>query len=132
MNSPRRSHRLLVLDALINLLLGGLLVWYPASLVTAFGLPSLGSRFFAMILGGVLVGIGIALLLEYRRGQDDLVGLGLGGAIAINLCGAIALAAALSLAELSLTSLGTGILWGLVVVLIGVSSLEWMSWRRAG
>jgi len=36
-----------------------------------------------MILGAVLFGIGIALILEGVPGAGQLVGLGLGGAIAI-------------------------------------------------
>ena len=126
----KQFDRLLVLDSLINLLLGGLLIWYPRRLVEALGLPTQGPRFYATIFGGVLIGIGVALLLEVQRANHGYVGLGIGGAMAINLCGAIALAAALFSPDLALTPLGVSVLWGLVVLLGGISGWEWMSWRR--
>jgi hypothetical protein len=49
--------------------------------------------FYPNALGGVLSGIGIALLIEAFREPNGLVGLGLGGAIAINLCDGFTLAA---------------------------------------
>jgi hypothetical protein len=127
----KQSNRLLILDSIINLLLGGLLIWYPPRLVEILGLPAQGSRFYAMILGGVLVGIGVALLIEFKRTKNELVGLGLGGAIAINLCGALALAIGSLSADLALTPLGTAFLWGLVILLGGISGLEWVSWLKA-
>jgi hypothetical protein len=110
--------------------LGGLLIWYPTSLVEVMGLPTHSPRLFSRILGGVLVGIGIALILEDRRKGDVANGLGLGGAIAINLCGATALAAGLLSAQLSLTPFGGLFLWGLVLILVVVSGLEWANIRR--
>ena len=124
------SKPLLIVDAVVNLILGGLLLWYPKSLVEAMGLPMPSRGFFSTILGGVLVGIGLALIVEDRRSSQKPVGLGLGGAIAINLCGAITLAAALLSPNLSLTPFGGIFLWGLVFILVVVSSLEWASIRR--
>lgn len=123
------SNTLLVVDAVLNLVLGGLLLWYPNSLAQAMGLPMPSPRIFSTILGGVLVGIGLALILEDRRTENAPVGLGLGGAIAINLCGALALAAVLFSAQLSLTPFGGIFLWGLVVILVCVSGLEWANIR---
>ena len=79
------SRALLLADAVINLVLGGLLALYPQRLVEMLGLPAVGSRFYPSVLGGVLVGIGVALFVTYRGGT---AGLGLDGAIAINICGA--------------------------------------------
>jgi hypothetical protein len=124
------SNLLLVVDAVVNLILGGLLIWYPKSLVDAMGLHTPSPRFFSTILGGVLVGIGVALILEDRRTGNSPVGIGLGGAIAINLCGATALAASLLTAQLSLTPFGGIFLWGLVLILVIVSGLEWANLRR--
>jgi len=76
---------LLLADALINLLLGVLLLLYPQWLVEALGMPVVANTFFPNVLGGVLFGIGVALLIAHRGGVQ---GLGLDGAIAINLCGA--------------------------------------------
>lgn len=56
------------------------------------GMPVAAKPFYASIFGGVLFGIGIALLMERSRETTGLSGLGLGGAIAINLCGGFVLA----------------------------------------
>ena len=43
-------------------------------------------------MGGVFIGIALALFIEaFRERPQGLVGLGLGGAIAINLCGGLVL-----------------------------------------
>ena len=125
------SNLLLVVDAVVNLILGGLLLWYPKILVEAIGLPPSPQKIYSTVLGGVLVGIGIALILEDRRTEDSPIGLGLGGAIAINLCGATALAASLLSAQLILTTFGRIFLWGLVFILAFVSGLEWLSLLRS-
>jgi len=124
------SNPLLILDAIINLILGGLLIWYPPALVEAMGLPLSPSRIFPDVLGGVLIGIGVALILEDRRTGIRPVGLGLGGAIAINLCGAVALASSLLSARPALTHFGQVFLWGLVFLLVLVSGFEWLNLRR--
>lgn len=75
-------------------------------------------------MGGVLVGIGIALLIECFRGPSGLGGLGLGGAIAINLCGGLVLAAWLILGKLSIPLRGKVFLWALVFILLFISVVE--------
>ena len=95
---------LLTIDGVFNVLLGVVLVWYPLSVADALGLPASGRPFFASVLGGVLFGIGVALLVERFRRRTDFIGLGLGGAVAINLCGAVVLAAWLSGSSLALTA----------------------------
>ena len=125
--SPRYSpqHRLLLLvDGLINLLLGSLLILFPDALVEALGIPPADSRFYPSLLGGVVLGIGLALLVERARRPAGAVGLGLGGAIAINLCGAAVLTGWLVLGDLALAVRGYWFLWGLVVVLVAVSAAE--------
>ena len=79
---------LLVIDAIINLVLGVLLLLFPAGVVTLLGLPLTNTNFYPSILGAVLFGIGVALLIERYGAPKKIRGLGLGGAIAINLCGA--------------------------------------------
>lgn len=64
---------LLFIDAVINLVLGCLLVTFPGSVVSALGVPGAESAFYPSILGAVLLGIGIALLIEIVKGR----GLGL-------------------------------------------------------
>ena len=115
------SSALLRADALINLLLGATLVFFPRGLVTALGIPDAEVAFYPSILGAVLFGIGIALWIEHLRGSS---GLGLAGAISINLCGGVVLAAWLLFGSLSLPLRGRLLLWGLVVLLSGISVLE--------
>ncbi len=115
---------LLTLDGVVNLALGILLMWYPAWLASALGLPTESRSFFASILGAVLFGIGIALLIERWRPPLRIAGLGLGGAISINLCGGVVLAAWLLVGLSNLTALGQLLAWALVILLVGLSTLE--------
>ena len=115
---------LLKADAAINLILGILLMAFLAKLVKALGIPTADPSFYATILGGVLFGIGLALLLECYRKSSRLIGLGLGGAIAINLCGGLVLAVWLVSNKIHLPLRGQILLWCLVLVLAGISLLE--------
>jgi hypothetical protein len=78
----------------------------------------------------VLFGIGLALLVECYRKSNRFVGLGLGGAIAINLCGGIVLAAWLFSDKLTLPLRGQILLWFLVLLLICLSLLEGLAHVR--
>ncbi len=119
-----RTSTLLNLDAAINLALGILLIAFPAPLITWLGIPGAASPFYPSILGAVLFGIGLALLLERYRPRPGMVGLGLAGAVAINLCSGLVLAGWLLLGRLSLPVRGNLLLGTLAVVLIGLSALE--------
>ena len=123
---------LLKADAAINLILGILLMAFPVGLVKALGVPISDPPFYATILGGVLFGIGLALLVECYRKSNRFVGLGLGGAIAINLCGGFVLAAWLLSDKLTLPLRGHIFLWFLVLLLVGISILEGLSRLRKG
>ena len=90
MITPGRS-RVLGIDGAFNVLLGLALLLFR-QVAGWLGIPASESAFYPMILGAVLVGVGIALFLESARGPSGLVGLGLGGAIAINLSGGVVLA----------------------------------------
>ena len=131
---PSAHRPLLLLDGVINLLLGLLLVVFPEAVVRALGVPNAESRFYPSILGAVLVGIGVALLLERSRRPGGAVGLGLGGAVAINLCAAAALAGWLLLGDLDLTLAARGcwVLWTVVAVLVVVSVAEIRRQRGPG
>jgi len=50
-------------DAAINLILDILLMAFPAKLVKVLGIPMADLSFYPAILGGVLFGIGMALLV---------------------------------------------------------------------
>lgn len=114
---------LLIFDGIVNLSLGVLLLWFPTGVVTALGVPS-GSPFYANLLGSVLVGVGIALLIERFRVSGSPGGLGLAGAIAINLCGGLVLVAWLLFGDLQLSQLGVFLLWAIALVLLVLSLME--------
>jgi len=114
---------LLLIDAVINLILGSLLLFFPAATASFLGVPPITPRFYPSILGAVLFGIGLALLIE-RTNFLGLTGLGLGGAVAINLSGGIVLAGWLLFGGLSLPIRGLVFFWGLVIVLVGISTAE--------
>jgi len=113
---------LLFIDTVINLVLGCLLVTFPGSVVSALGVPGAESAFYPSILGAVLLGIGIALLIEIVKGR----GLGLMGAVSINLCGGIVLGGWLLFGGLHLSVRGYVFLWALVALLVGVSAIEFL------
>lgn len=115
---------ILIVDAAINLALGFLLLIFSPQIVRLLGVPAAEYNFYPNILGGVLFGIGIALLIECCRGSGSLVGLGLGGAIAINLCGGLALIAWLIFGKLDIPTRGRVFLWSLAAILVVVSGLE--------
>jgi hypothetical protein len=115
---------LLKADATINILLGILLMAFPSGLVGALGIPLTDQSFYPTILGAVLFGIGLALLIECYWGSGRFKGLGLVGAIAINLCGGFALAIWLLSDKLILPLRGQLLLWFLVLLLIGLSLFE--------
>jgi hypothetical protein len=90
-----------------------------------FGLPNTKETFYPNILGAVLFGIGLALLLEYRR-KGTFIGLGLGGAICINMSGGIALIFLLIRGIPNLQIQGEIILWILASILLIISIFEWI------
>ena len=114
---------LLLADAIINMILGVLLVFFPRWLVALLGIPAAESAFYPSILGAVLFGIGVALLIERKRGG----GLGLGGAVAINLSGGLVLGLWLLFGGLSLPARGQLVLWLLVALLVGISIIEMLA-----
>jgi hypothetical protein len=120
----------LLIDALINLFLGGLLLTFPSGIVELLGIPKTEQSFYPSILGAVLIGIGLALLLECFGRPKGLVGLGLGGAVAINLCGGIVLGTWLASGRLIIPLRGQAVLWGLVAILVVISATELHAHRR--
>lgn len=115
---------MLVIDAMINFVLGFLLVVFPTDVVELLGLPMANHAFYPTMLGAVLIGISIALLLECNRRGSGMVGLGLGGAIAINLCAAFVLTFWLLNGKLRVSLFGQIILWIITVILVVISSFE--------
>lgn len=118
------KHSILIIDAIINLILGIFLLVYAPELAKTTGIPVAYERFYPTILGSVLFGIGIALIIEITRKSSVSEGLGMAGAIVINLCGGIVLAAWLIFGDLRIPARGYLILWSLVIILIVVSLIE--------
>jgi hypothetical protein len=119
-----KSATLLLVDAGINLALGLFLLIFPREVVSLLGIPDTVSSFYPSILGAVLFGIGIALLIEKYKPRRGIVGLGLGGAIAINLCGGAAIAIWLIFGGLKISALGYLLLGALALILIAISAIE--------
>lgn len=120
----------LLFDALVNFFLGLLLVVFPSEIFELIGLPVTDHAFYPSILGAVLIGIAIALVIELNRKPTGIVGLGLGGAIAINLCGAFVLGFWLLNGKLAIALSGHIILWIIVILLIIISIFEISAFRK--
>ena len=121
---------LLLIDSIVNLILGILLLLFPVGVIEFLGLPQTSTNFYPSILGAVLLGIGIALLLEVVGFEKQIRGLGLGGAIVINIIGSFVLICWLIFGALVIPLKGKIILWviGAVVFLIGIVELLAKSW----
>jgi hypothetical protein len=126
---PRTN--LLRVDGAINLALGALLMAFPSGLVETLGVPPAEGRFYPSLLGAVLIGVGIALFLEANRLPGGIIGLGLGGAIAINLVAAAVLIYWVAWGDLEILTRGRVLLGVLSVGLVAISSFElWVRWSR--
>lgn len=140
-----KCRQLLILDGIVNLFLGTLLLFFPEPLVRFLGIPDAEVRFYPSILGAVLVGVALALFMEglssgdgddsedrsgtQRNARRGLRGLGLGGAVVINLCGAGVLALWLVFGSLDLPPRGLIALWFVAVVVLALSFFEIFAMR---
>ena len=122
--------KLLLIDCTVNLLLGGLLLLFPLGIIDLLGLPQTNTYFYPSILGAVLFGIGLALMFELVGHAKRFHGLGLVGAILINLVGSLVLILWLLFGSLDIPMKGRIILWmvGLIVFIIGIIELITRSW----
>lgn len=120
------NRTLLLIDSFINLILGILVVIFPNVVVRWMGLPIPATRFYVNLLGSVFIGIALALVWEAHRSNNTpkLVGLGMVGAAAINICGGVMLAGWLIIGRLTLTLAGSIFLWILVASLVVISASE--------
>lgn len=127
-----RLRNLLAIDALVNLVLGAALLASPAGVIDFLGLPPVRTYFYASVLGGVIFGIGVALMLELRGRRHSLRGLSLPGAIAINICGGCVLVGWLTLSRIPIRPRGLVILWVVAVLVLGIAVVELLSgaWRE--
>jgi hypothetical protein len=122
---------LLELDGFANIALGLVLVAFPGAVGRILGLPDMEHAFYPILFGAVLVGIGLALLLECFRSASHLTGLGLSGALIINLCFGVALGAWLITTDIPLPLRGYLLLWALTSILLGFGGVElWVQLRH--
>ena len=124
-----QKNLLLLIDGIVNLILGVLLLLFPFGIADLLGVPYSGNSFYPTILGSVLFGIGLALLIERFNTHN---GLGILGAIVINLCGSAVLLIWLISNELVIPLRGSVILWSIAVIvfLIGIFELISRSWMN--
>ena len=121
---------LLTIDGIVNVVLGVLLLLFPVGVIDLLGLPPTSTHFYPSILGAVLFGIGAALFLEAAGFARGIRGLGLGGAIVINIIGSFVLICWLIFGSLTIPLKGRIILWttGVVVFVIGIAEVVTKSW----
>jgi hypothetical protein len=121
----------LAIDGIVNILLGLILLCFPFGLDKILGLPIPDTYFYPIILGGMLFGIGIALLVEMLGVHKNIRGLGIAGAIVINYCGGLTLLIWLLFFPLNIPLHGSIILWivAVVVLLIGIIETKSKFWQ---
>jgi len=124
------KRRILLIDAIINFFLALLLGIFPSDVISFLGLPVVPNPFYASILGGVFFGIGIALLIGRSSVKKNSDGLGLQGAIAINLSGGIVLALWLLFGSLDIPSHGKIVMWALVAILFVICTVELIAYKK--
>ena len=118
------SNLLLLIDGIVNLLLGMLLLLFPFGVAQIFGVPQGDGNFYPTILGAVIFGIGIALLIDVYGKPRGTHGLGLPGAIAINFCGAGVLTIWLIMVPFNIPLRGHIVLWTIALVVLALGFIE--------
>jgi NO-binding membrane sensor protein with MHYT domain len=121
------SEQLLWIEACLKLGTGLALVTTPRMLARLLGLPSADQPFWPRLLGALLVGLGIASLLEVRMQG----GLGLAGSVAVNLAGAAMIVTLLILGRAGKTMRGRFLLWltAAALVILGLVEIAYASER---
>lgn len=113
---------LLLIDGIVNLAVGLVLLCYPLGIGDYLELPKSDNNFYPVILGALILSIGIALFVERKYCEKGIRGLGIEGAIIINIITSSALIIFLIFGRLNLSIVGSIILWfvGILVFTIGV------------
>jgi len=129
MNTKKKM--LIMIDCVVNLVLGVLLLLFPFGVIDILGLPPTNTYFYPMILGAVIFGIGVALLLDVIGYKKNIRGLGLGGAIAINISGSVVLICWLLFSSVEVALRGWITLWvvGVLVLFIGIAEFIAVTWK---
>jgi len=122
----------LLIDAVINFIVGIILMLFPFNISQLLGLPKTEQYFYPVMFGAVVFGIGIALTIECFKEPKRIIGLGLAGAIAINLCGGIVLTFWLILGNLDIPFHGMLILSFVAFIVIFISIVEIIIFLKSG
>lgn len=127
----KETHRLqlLAVDSLINLALGAALLFLPKSTISFFGLPATDTTFYVTVLGAVVFGIGIALWIE-QRNDNRWRGLGLVGAVVINILGGGTVFVWLLIDPFEMPLRGYFVLWVVAIVVLGTALVELLAMAR--
>jgi hypothetical protein len=120
----RHRDIILLVNSAIYLILGLILLIYTPSIIVDLGLPAAPHPFFSNLAGGVFMGISIAFIIEYLKKPGGIVGVGLGGAVAINLCVGTVLVFWLMAESLQIPLRGRIFLWIVTLYLISNSVIE--------
>jgi len=118
--------QLLWIEFVVKLASGALLVLAPRMLARIAGLPPAEQPFWPRLLGGVLIGIAVAALVEVRFKSS--IGLGLAGAVSVNVATAATLGSMLILGQGGPSRRGRFALWlasaGLVI--LALVEIAWL------
>jgi hypothetical protein len=127
----KETHRLqlLAVDSVLNLVLGAALLFLPRATISFLGLPSTDTAFYVTLLGAVLFGIGIALWIE-RRNEDRWRGLGLVGAVVINILGGGTVLVWLLIDPFTMPFRGYLVLWIVAIAVVGIAAVELLAMAR--
>ena len=115
---------LILVDAIINVIIGVILLLFPLGIPGWLGLPHSANPFYPLILGAVILGIGLALIIEFSPRPTNWRGLGLEGAITINFCGGGMLLIWLIFFNSNIPLRGLIILWTVAIVVLTVGIIE--------
>lgn len=114
--------QVLWIETLVKLAGGLVLSLAPLTAIRVLGLSRTDSSFWPRLLGALLIGLAGAAFLEGRYPGSH--GLGVGGAVIVNLAGAAMLATLLALKVAAPSTRGRMVLWTLVALLLILSLLE--------
>ncbi|MGH1417467.1 MAG: ABC transporter permease [Hyphomicrobiaceae bacterium] len=115
---------LLYLDLIFKLASGLLLIAAPLLVCKIFGLPNPTTGFWPRLLGGVLIGHAGGLFLELAVPKANGFGIGLGGALIVNLATAGMIATLLIFKAAGSTRRARFTLWLLTIALVLLSGAQ--------
>jgi len=126
-----RMRAFLIVDAVIDGLLGIVLLLFSPEVWELTGIPGAYSRFYPNLLGAVLLGICISLIIEAgRKEKEASPGLGFRGSLAINFSAGAILSLWLFFGHLPIPVKGVIILGVLSFFLLGFSIIKWYIYYR--